>query len=513
MATDREMLERIAKLSSAIERQKSMNYRAPTRPRGGSSFIARGRGGHMSLNNTYSNPSYTRSNLKHTSYANPPFYPHTGPNKTLVNTSNHRVHPSPVHQTPTINKPVPSHHRTWTLNNNTKSSITKSVDVATGRNQVSIDGVDFIVKGKKLIRKDLVDTNMASSSLHLNAPKVLIRRTIKRQRDKNKNMVIGHPPLMKRASRKRGKGGHLVYTREPEGYVRHGPSSLVLKNTLRPKKKRTCGFFTRYGKCPNATRCPFIHDPSRRAICPRFLKGQCTKPNCRLSHTPNHHIMPHCVHFQRGHCTSDNCIYPHVRVSVDAPVCKAFATEGYCLKALDCDEKHLHVCPEFAETGKCSNANCRLPHVAKSKKQSGIIKLGSWMNPQYFYAQQAAKKEKRQKQQEQLQKLQQPPKEEEDMLTREEKREKEEQDGFVRLFDDSDDDDGWSQYERNDQASESISLRFNEAEESSDEESSEDDEEEPDKEQFEDAIDSPDSSDEEVYEEVSDTEAMSEDDE
>ncbi|OBZ87685.1 Zinc finger CCCH domain-containing protein 7, partial [Choanephora cucurbitarum] len=371
----------------------------------------------------------------------------------------------------------------------------------------------FIVKGKKLVRKDLVDASTTPTSF-INAPKVLIRRTIKRQRDKNKNLVIGNHPLRKPTARKPRGGGNLVYTREPEGYVRHGPSSLVLKKTLKPKKKRVCGFFTRYGKCPNATRCPFIHDPTRRAVCPRWLKGQCTKPNCRLSHTPNDHIMPHCVHFQRGKCTSNNCIYPHVRVSPDAPVCRAFATEGYCAKGLECDEKHLHVCPEFAETGKCSNANCRLPHVAKSQKQSGIIKLGSWMNPQYFYAQQAAKKEKRlrqqqqqleQQQQQQQQKIQQL---EGDHLSKEEKREKEEQDGFVRLFDDSDEDDGWSQFERNDQDSEDTSLlRFNEAEEE-EEESSEEEED-----QFEDALDSPDLSDEEVYEEVSDTEAMSEDDE
>ncbi|KAI8142618.1 hypothetical protein BJV82DRAFT_481636, partial [Fennellomyces sp. T-0311] len=121
------------------------------------------------------------------------------------------------------------------------------------------------------------------------------------------------------------------------------------------------------GKCPKGPRCTFLHDPSHRAICPRFLQNRCRKPasECRLSHTPSPNIMPHCVHFQRGRCTNSECIFMHVRVRPDAAVCRAFAMEGYCSKGLECRDKHVHVCPEFAETGKCSNANCRLPHVAR----------------------------------------------------------------------------------------------------------------------------------------------------
>lgn len=376
-------------------------------------------------------------------------------------------------------------------------------------------------------------------------------------------MVIGKAPIVKRkpaTTRRHHAKGNMVFVRGPEGYVRQGRSgkSLVLNSHKGAiKKPRYCGFFTRYGKCPNGARCPFVHDINRRAICPRFLQNRCKKTaaECRLSHTPNPHIMPHCVHFQRGHCTNDPCMYTHVLVSKEAPVCRAFAMEGYCPKGLDCDEKHVHVCPEFAETGKCSNANCRLPHVARRSKQdqgnqsnqtAGIVRLGSWVSPQYYHAQKMAKAEKRKAVEEATAAK---------VWTRpaliqeakEQAREKEEEDGFVRLFDDSDEDDGWSQYERSsDTGAEEEPLRFrDEADEEEEEEEGDEDEddeedqdeevdqegqdqtqapedmqqdvasEESDQDDFFDAVDaeSPaneaneeDSDVEEVYEEASDTE-------
>lgn len=374
-----------------------------------------------------------------------------------------------------------------------------------------------------------------------------------KRRDKNKNMVIGKAPIVKRkpaTTRRHHAKGNMVFVRGPEGYVRQGRSgkSLVLNSHKSAiKKPRYCGFYTRYGKCPNGARCPFVHDTNRRAICPRFLHNRCKKTaaECRLSHTPNPHIMPHCVHFQKGHCTNDPCMYAHVLVSRDAPVCRAFAMEGYCPKGLECDEKHVHVCPEFAETGKCSNANCRLPHVARRTKQdqsqdsnkaAGIVRLGSWVSPQYYHAQKMAKAEKRKAVEEATAaKVWTRP-----ALVQEAKeqaREKEEEDGFVRLFDDSDEDDGWSQYERSSDAGAEEPLRFRdeadeeEDEENDEEEESEDDDdeneeeegqnqapkdmqqdEESDQDDFFDAVDakSPaneeDSDVEEVYEEASDAE-------
>ena len=53
----------------------------------------------------------------------------------------------------------------------------------------------------------------------------------------------------------RSKGGHLVYVKEPDGYVRQGRhgKSLVLQGTQTDKSKMYCGYFTRYGKLENVT--------------------------------------------------------------------------------------------------------------------------------------------------------------------------------------------------------------------------------------------------------------------
>ncbi|KAL7318614.1 hypothetical protein PS15m_001835 [Mucor circinelloides] len=573
MATDQEMMDRIAKLSSAIEQQRHMasnrgGYYARGRP-------FRGRGGNMSLSNTstrHSTAPYYPVNTSNKKYINPAAVkPSTA--TAYVNPSikaNHYQHrslavnkPASPMSTPPLPPPLQSHNKKLIINhkgNNTTTSntVVKSINTATGRKQVAIDGVDFVVKGKKLIRKDLFDSNMTKTNLIMansTAPKVLVRKSIKssKRRDKNKNMVIGKAPIVrcKPATRRHYSKGNMVFVRGPEGYVRQGRSgkSLVLNSHKRTiKKPRYCGFFTRYGKCPNGARCPFVHDTNRRAICPRFLQNRCKKTaaECRLSHAPNPHIMPHCVHFQKGHCINDPCMYAHVLVSKDAPVCRAFAMEGYCPKGLECDEKHVHVCPEFAETGKCSNANCRLPHVARRSKQdqsnssktqaAGIVRLGSWVSPQYYHAQKMAKAERRKAIEEATAAK---------VWTRpaliqeakEQAREKEEQDGFVRLFDDSDDDDGWSQYERSSDAGVEEPLRFkDEADEDEDEEEGDEEEddnsdepvenqnheaediqqdtqsEDSDQDDFFDAVDaeSPvneeDSDVEEVYEETSDTE-------
>lgn len=331
-------------------------------------------------------------------------------------------------------------------------------------------------------------------------------------------MVLGQATarVKQKKPSQRSKGGNMVFTRGPEGYVRQGRSGKSLVLRTQTKKERYCGFFTRYGKCLNAGRCPFKHDMNRRAICPRFLRNKCQKV-CKLSHTPNQFNMPHCVHFQKGSCKNDPCMYMHVRTSPDAPVCKAFAMEGYCPKGTDCAEKHVHVCPEFAETGQCSNANCRLPHVAKrtasTAKTSGIITLGSWVSPQYFHAQKMAKLEKKKAVEKATAskvwtKPQDDPMEEEGEKVEEDK-ENEEEDGFVRLFNDSDEDDGWSQFER-ESDNDIKSLRFgdddDDEEEEGEGEGEDDDESESESEDEEDGSEEDGSDIEEIYEEVSDIE-------
>lgn len=189
MATDQEMLDRIAKLSSAINQQKSMQggyiptyntlpaYAA--RP-----YNARGRGGNMSVvrpnvNNVrpYARPIPSSS---YSPYARPKPYgrpaPYIRPQTAAVSHNRKLV----LNTTPVV--PPKSHHRKLIINHKgtstTNNTMVKSIDAATGRKQVAINGIDFVVKGKKLIRKDLFDSNTTKSNFM--GPKVLVRRTSKR---------------------------------------------------------------------------------------------------------------------------------------------------------------------------------------------------------------------------------------------------------------------------------------------------------------------------------------------
>ncbi len=47
-------------------------------------------------------------------------------------------------------------------------------------------------------------------------------------------------------------------------------------------------------------------------------------------------------------------------------VCKEFAVLGYCGKGANCNERHVHECPDYANTGACRNRKCRLPHVDRA---------------------------------------------------------------------------------------------------------------------------------------------------
>lgn len=103
-------------------------------------------------------------------------------------------------------------------------------------------------------------------------------------------------------------------------------------------------------------------------MCKDFLQtGQCAAgSSCDLSHEPSPHRSPTCMHFLRGRCANPECRYAHVRVTPGAPVCRAFATLGYCEKGDACEEKHVHECPDYANTGTCHKKRCQLPHVDRA---------------------------------------------------------------------------------------------------------------------------------------------------
>jgi hypothetical protein len=179
--------------------------------------------------------------------------------------------------------------------------------------------------------------------------------------------------------------------------------------------------------------------------------------------------MPHCSHFQRGKCDRVNCPYPHVRVSPQASVCKAFALEGYCAKGSNCKINHIHVCPDFAETGKCQNATCKLPHVALRKKHGPATTKANpavrqWVNPQLVSA--GSKREHDALADEHVSKKirTERPGGETDVKTGSEAGG---EDGFVK-FDDYDDE-GWSAFQMKDEdfdLNEQLSLHFSDHDES-----------------------------------------------
>lgn len=122
------------------------------------------------------------------------------------------------------------------------------------------------------------------------------------------------------------------------------------------------------GQCPKGPLCPYIHDPAKVAICKDYLQtGSCpASDSCDLSHESIPERTPACLHFLRGKCSNPSCRYAHVRVNPSAQVCKDFAVLGYCSKGAACPERHVHECPDYANTGVCRKPKCHLPHVDRA---------------------------------------------------------------------------------------------------------------------------------------------------
>ncbi|KAK6132250.1 hypothetical protein DH2020_034010 [Rehmannia glutinosa] len=166
-----------------------------------------------------------------------------------------------------------------------------------------------------------------------------------------------------------GNGNKLV--RDPKKRTRILASekvrwSLRTARLRLARKRKYCQFFTRFGKCnKDDGKCPYIHDPSKVAVCTKFLNGSCTNIDCKLTHKVIPERMEDCSYFLKGSCSNDNCPYRHVNVKPDSAVCKSFL-RGYCADGNECRKKHTYVCPAFEETGFCPKASkCKLHHPKK----------------------------------------------------------------------------------------------------------------------------------------------------
>jgi len=148
------------------------------------------------------------------------------------------------------------------------------------------------------------------------------------------------------------------------------------------KNKGPCVFFTRTGRCKRGLTCTYQHDPDKLSLCPRVLSvNGCTRKakgkECLLSHTPNAHRVPHCSFYTRDRTCRNaerkdgkGCLYTHSdQVSPDTKPCEQFSELGYCERGQECEFRHTFECDEFAASGKCSKAKCRLLHIVSSAKK------------------------------------------------------------------------------------------------------------------------------------------------
>ncbi|KAF8942403.1 hypothetical protein BGZ47_006540 [Haplosporangium gracile] len=263
----------------------------------------------------------------------------------------------------------------------------------TSQDNIVINGVEFRMdpRGNKLVRA-------TAATASTTAP------------GKSPSMSTATPPTAASiATPKQFSVGGVVYVRTHSGNLvratlvknqllekRAAQQALKTKRSrMTPKKARPfCKYYTRFGICSRSIGCPFVHSRSHLAICKRFLRGVCpnTEATCKLSHTPSPHTVPACVHFQRAACNKDDCVYPHVRTNPQAPICRPFATEGWCEAGINCKDRHVWMCPDFVTEAGCKK-KCGLPHVPnggiwvkKSSNGDDITSGGNdktWKRPDY----------------------------------------------------------------------------------------------------------------------------------
>ncbi|KAG6041046.1 hypothetical protein E4U41_006137 [Claviceps citrina] len=214
---------------------------------------------------------------------------------------------------------------------------------ATGRNEVVIEGIHFLVVdgGKKLMK--------SPHDRHAATPKTAVVAGVRFHRTKTGNLVANRIVQTQR------------YVAKPVAIAMLTVSS---RSGTRTKVSQPCRIFSTTGSCPKGPSCRYQHEPAKVAICRDFLKdGKCPSGEfCDLSHEASPERMPDCLHYAKGHCTNPDCLYTHSKAAPCALVCEAFGLYGYCDRGADCTERHVYECPHFSNTGTCKTKGCKLLH-------------------------------------------------------------------------------------------------------------------------------------------------------
>lgn len=264
--------------------------------------------------------------------------------------------------------------------------------------EVVIDGVvfEFDPSGTKLVKKAVqpsvsVDASASTSvseagagpSTPVTSTVVPLKTSINGQdyiRTKRGNLISAELLAKRKAQREaQAKMGRLdkmvgqisAIQATRNGAVRTKPGARALD----AKKARTlCTFFNKTGQCKRGLSCPYLHDSSKIALCPKVLRPSgCTLPKgtCPLSHTPRAERVPHCVHYLRTRkCRNgDECLYTHsdkLHDGMATRICRDFSEYGWCDRGAECEQRHTYECPDFAEKGKCDRKGCKLVHVIRA---------------------------------------------------------------------------------------------------------------------------------------------------
>ena len=101
------------------------------------------------------------------------------------------------------------------------------------------------------------------------------------------------------------------FKRQRQLEARKRAGAAAAAKPKKERKQRNCLYFCHLGRCARE-KCPYLHDPSRVAVCRAFLLGTCAAGEaCPLVHDrslpPDR--VPVCTHFLAGNCTRDECPY------------------------------------------------------------------------------------------------------------------------------------------------------------------------------------------------------------